>query len=103
MAGLQNALGPMGVGDDGTIENDLNVLARVFQLRGSGIIPNRLLAGAQRNAFEVQFILIPFWHGSEIWIVRLTLLVRDRVKARGHQAHQGRLTEPDYGQPVCRA
>lgn len=28
-----------------------------------------------------------YWHGSESWIVRLTLLVRVQVKARGHQVH----------------
>ena len=37
-----------------------------------------------------------FRHGSESWTVRLTLLGRDRVKARGHQAPQGQLTERDY-------
>jgi flagellar hook-associated protein 3 FlgL len=39
-------------------------------------------------------------HGSESWIVRLTLLVRDRVKARGQQGRPDRLTEQGYGQPV---
>ena len=42
-------------------------------------------------------------HGSESWIVRLTLLVQVRVKAGGHQVHRGRLAERDYSQPVCRA
>ena len=42
-------------------------------------------------------------HGTGCWIVRLTLLVQVQVKARDHQAHQGRLTERDYNQPVCRA
>ena len=47
-------------GDDDTIENNLNMLRRVFQLRRSGIIPNRLLARTRFNAFEVQSNLILF-------------------------------------------